>query len=913
MDLQVVILVSLVRWTRLAQQVVAHNRQALMRRMRIFLNTELILTWMLGMFLFPIPVLADAPSTSVRIRTGAEGLYWLGYEELRGAGAPVDAIDPARLSMNYLGESIDILVEDGGDGRLDPGDGIIFYAEPYHGRYMVENVYWLSWNGDSERMARRAYQPKGIETSIDVITHTLHIEYDRDYRSKYDRARDQDHWFDMPLSVVTSSPVVTRTYAFTPTHLIGAGEVVVRGMFHGGRDQDASPDQSVRLRLNGGDLGLFQWDGSTDFLASAITQTTVLTDGVNLLTMTADLADFPPEAGINSYWISPDWVEIEYPARAVAEEGHLLARGVPAGPVELVAREFSTPDVLVVGVTDPRHPVRITSVNTRPDADGYTIHMWDNAPENARYAFSTPAGLLRPTAIELDQPSNLRSPRPDVDYIAIVHRSLWDAIDPLLEHRRAEGLSVAKVDVQDIYDEFNFGRLDPEAIRAFLTYAYHHWGGDGLHPQFVLLVGDGHYDFRGVSGTTQPNLIPPYLIDIDPWFGETAADNRYVSIDGPDDYLPEMSIGRIPARTPADVTAVVDKILAYEAAPAGDWQKRIVFAADRTTGFDANFQAISDDIRRNWLPPAYDDRQLYYLVDYHSGEEMRAAFKRAFNETALILQWFGHASRFRWGSVSMFNIFDPPTLEENTVWPVTFTYACWSGYFINIYRDWQTLGETLLLTPRKGSVADVSPAGLHVGSSLAVLNQGIIKAIYQDKVERLGPAIDAGKRYVDAHSDAWPDIIDTSILFGDPALRLRRPERWDLDRSGLLVETQSPMAGHAVTATLTIINDATHSLDDVRAVVNYDTEVLAIEDAPPGVVIVPGQVTWELSLTPGEQRALPLVFRVQPHLAEDRATTLRATISASGQDDVIIEQTLRPWRAPWQIFHPLTFQMHASP
>ena len=80
----------------------------------------------------------------------------------------------------------------------------------------------------------------------------------------------------------------------------------------------------------------------------------------------------------------------------------------------------------------------------------------------------------------------------------------------------------------------------------------------------MLLVGDGHYDFKNVTGTPQLNLIPPYLIPIDPWIGETAADNRYVSVDGPSDFMPDMAIGRIPAQTAADVTAAVTKILAYE-------------------------------------------------------------------------------------------------------------------------------------------------------------------------------------------------------------------------------------------------------------------------------------------------------------------------------------------------------------
>jgi hypothetical protein len=123
----------------------------------------------------------------------------------------------------------------------------------------------------------------------------------------------------------------------------------------------------------------------------------------------------------------------------------------------------------------------------------------------------------------------------------------------------------------------------------------------------------------------------------------------------------------------------------------------------------------------------------------------------------------------------MFNILDPPNLVVNSVWPLTFTYACWSGYFINLINDWQTLGETLLITPQRGSVADLSPSGLHLGQALVVLNQGIIRAIFQERINRLGRAVDAGKLYYFEHSSAWHDVIDSSVLFGDPALRLRLP------------------------------------------------------------------------------------------------------------------------------------------
>ena len=191
----------------------------------------------------------------------------------------------------------------------------------------------------------------------------------------------------------------------------------------------------------------------------------------------------------------------------------------------------------------------------------------------------------------------------------------WDAIQPLLDHRAAEGLRVAKVDVQHVYDEFSGGRVDPEALRAFLSYAYHNWNPGGDRPAYVLLVGDGHYDFMAALRPDMPNLIPPYLLHIDPFIGETAADNRYASVDGDADFMPDMALGRIPARTPAEATALVNKILAYEdpaAMPGGAWQNRVTFVADQADDPVGDFHAMSDNIRLNTLPGTVESRTIYW-------------------------------------------------------------------------------------------------------------------------------------------------------------------------------------------------------------------------------------------------------------------------------------------------------------
>jgi hypothetical protein len=745
----------------------------------------------------PAPAVLATPAVpredvdgGLRIYTGQRGLYRLTYQDLQGQGVPVASLNPATLTMYYLNQPVDIQVTGAADGRFDPDDLIIFYAQPYVGRYMTRNVYQLTYGGSAggPRMTTRAVSPQPADPLATVMARTVRLERNKDYRSLYPLPPGADRWFDNALFVNSAAPTASTTYTFEGEDAIVAepGNAVVRASLHGGTENVAAPDQSVAVRLNSHALGVFQWDGSTPYLATATVSTALFDQTPNRITLEAARAQLP---NVALYWISPDWVETTYPARIRAAADRLYVEAIPdlAGQrLRVRAEGWSSRAPRVYDVRDPNRPVQLTTVQASDAGSSWTVDFWDQWPASAAapsYFVATESALLAPLAVERGALPHLLSPANNVDYIAIVHASLADAIQPLLDRRAAEGLRVKKVDVQEIYDEFNGGRVDPEAIRTFLAYAYQQWNQGGPRPTYVLLVGDGHYDFKNHMATNLPNLIPPYLLHVDPFLGETAVDNRYVSVDGPDDFLPEMHIGRIPAKSAADVTAYVAKVAAYEAAPAGAWQQRAVFVADNKDDPAGNFHTLSDLVRLNWLPEEYEDSAIYYRMDpdHDTGAEMRAAIKAAMNHSAAYLQWFGHASQFRWGSVSMFDILDPATLAANAQLPFTVHLGCWSGYFIGIQgspiynRNEQSLGEVLVLTPGRGAVADLSPTGLHVGSALLELNRGLVKALFQDGIVRAGAAVDASKLYVYQAGSSYTDVIDTQVLFGDPALRLRIP------------------------------------------------------------------------------------------------------------------------------------------
>ncbi len=844
------------------------------------------------------PAVGQGISGAVRLYTQARGLFKVTYEALQGAGVPVSTLTPATLAMSYLGQSVDIQVVGEEDGQFNPGDFVLFYAEPYTGRYMKENVYWLSYGGAAgARIAHRSVTPSGTEPIVDKVPQLARVERNTIYMSTFHRPNDADHWFDSAM-IVTGASTVSRIYALTLDDYLTEGNVTVQVQFHGTYDNAVNPDHSVKVYLNSHLLGTYQWNGAIDYLVSATAPASWLDGSPNQLKFEAALSQFPVGSAPPTYTVYPDWAEVTYTARADAEENRILLDRVAEGSNKVVVSGFTTSatdPLRVFDLRDPRHLVQLDSVTVVDNGGTSTAHFWDQPLPNPSYALSRSSALLAPIRIEADTASTWQGPGNAYDYIAIVHPSLWDAVQPLLDHRAAEGMRVAKVNLQDVYDEFSYGRLDPEAIRSFLSNAYFNWNQGEAPPQYVLLVGDGHIDFKGFTTTTLPNLLPPYLLDIDPWIGETAADNRYVSVDGPNDYLPDMAIGRLPARNAADVSAIVNKILAYETtAPSGAWQSRVVYVADNYADAAGNFHDLSNQIRDNWLPPAYDDPTIYYNsgVDLDTGEEMRTAIKGAFNNDALMVQWFGHGSIYRWGgAASMFNTFDPVTLNTSVELPLSVSYACWTSYFIGTYNNWQSLGEQLVLEPGKGSVADIGPTGLHIGGSLLTLDQGLTQAIFQDRIDRVGVALSTAKTYYFTNNSSWHDLIDTSILLGDPATRLRLPDLPRLKGSTLAASNNAPAQGTQVTFTLALVNDGSASAANTVAEVDYDQTRLTIVSAP-GASNDGDKLTWTVGALPVGTTTQTFVVQINSGVANGTLITTSATIRADGIFNVPLSNTL---------------------
>ena len=131
-------------------------------------------------------------------------------------------------------------------------------------------------------------------------------------------------------------------------------------------------------------------------------------------------------------------------------------------------------------------------------------------------------------AVVADAPSSWHSAQ-GADLVIIGARSLLPSMRPLVDQRTAEGLTVALVDVEDVYDEFSAGEKDTLALKSFLANAARTWS---TPPSFVLLAGAATYDPRGWLGHPELDQVPTVLVAtryIEAWVGSTISLSEYLS------------------------------------------------------------------------------------------------------------------------------------------------------------------------------------------------------------------------------------------------------------------------------------------------------------------------------------------------------------------------------------------------
>jgi hypothetical protein len=328
-----------------------------------------------------------------------------------------------------------------------------------------------------------------------------------------------------------------------------------------------------------------------------------------------------------------------------------------------------------------------------------------------------------------------------------------------VELRREQGLVARTVAIEDVYQEFGFGEAGPEAIRAFLAYAYQSWKKPS--PRYVVLLGDSTYDPKDYLATHVADRVPFHPVKTS--FLWTSSDPAYAAVNG-DDLVPDIAIGRLPAASLAQAETLVDKLVAFERAGQALDGKAVLVADNADLA--GSFEADAEDVAATVLPGR--EVQRIYLRDF--GASTRAEIAGAFDAGSSLLSYVGHGGTAVWASENVFNNQDVSALAAAAQQPLLLTLNCLNGFFH--FPPLNSLAEELVKAEGKGAIAAFSPSGLSTNAAAHVYHKAVLTEIAHGRHPRLGDALLAAQAaYADTGS--FPELLSIYHLFGDPAMKIR--------------------------------------------------------------------------------------------------------------------------------------------
>jgi hypothetical protein len=401
-------------------------------------------------------------------------------------------------------------------------------------------------------------------------------------------------------------------------------------------------------------------------------------------------------------------------------------------------------------VTHPRAPRWLTRMKRRSGK----VRLQVGAQR--RYLLASPGGLLTP---RISRPlfSTLRQTSHQADYVLIAPEAYLETAEPLLARRRDQGLSALGVSFEEITSVFGHGKPSAEAIRDFLAYAYHSWQKPSL--KYVLLLGDSSYDPRNFTGLDQGSPLPAMWAKTS--YLWTSSDPTLGAING-EDLLPDVAIGRLPAKTLEEARALVQKVLDWE---GQDLEGTAILVADNPDKA-GDFEADVLDIRTSFL----GNRPTQTLFLRELGANTRPEILSSFDEGASLMSYVGHGGAAVWASENVLNSWDPPKLLAQSRQPLMLTFNCLNGYFVA--PNYDSLSEAFLKVEGRGTVGAFTPSGLSLDAPAHRFHRALMAEITGGTHERLGDAVMAAQAAY-AEEGVMPELLAIYHLLADPGMRVR--------------------------------------------------------------------------------------------------------------------------------------------
>jgi len=707
------------------------------------------------------------------------GIYEVRYEDLKRAGADLNGFDVSRLSVQvdnlpaaYTVHPADALV-------FGPGSSVVFPAQGKHTVYSGKNTYTLVLDeepnliqGDSTEVPYLGAATSYLaEASYAEQNHYTHLSPSREDAWYADRlmAFNEPAQKSVRLTLDNQANTLSGVSSGFGNQGQGVAEkpslnVTLWGGSALPGDGVENPDHHVIVELNGEQVVDQVFDGVrvhniNQPLAS-------IAQGANEVVIKV-----PNDRGHRFDIINLDRVSLSYPRRFVAQDngGSLV---FSSSWSKFRVRGLSDDEVVVFRVDESGQGFEMRARGTENSANNgadltqqvngawSTVFAGGQNGEQDTYFVATAAGIKSPEISIPSVNSDILSVG-SADYVIISHPNFIQADGNPLETYAAE-LSqiygnVEIVDVTAIYAEYSGHVVDANAIHYYIQDTY-----SMRNTRHVLLVGGDNYDYHNNLGTGAQSYVPSLYVSIALNLHSVPSDARYADVD--DDYVPDLTISRLPVRSVSELNLLLNKRQDYL---ARDYPMTALFAADKQDASGYRFKQDAQSVVDQSMMSQWQVGTAY--LDDLSVEQATQTVVDAFNAGTSMISFHGHSSTDRWSISGLFSGQDAASLNNVGKPTVVTQWGCWNTFYVSPTEE--SMSQSLLVGSEAGAVVVMGAASMTVADAEKRMSELLFERLNQGM--RIADAVLSAKRALAEERPYQLDVLLGWATLGPGDIKVR--------------------------------------------------------------------------------------------------------------------------------------------
>jgi subtilisin-like proprotein convertase family protein len=699
----------------------------------------------------------------VKVSVDKTGIQRITYNQLLTAGIDWQGVNSNEISLTFENVAVGRFVS---SPVFGPGSYIEFVGLETKTLYTKTNIYELKLeenlvnNAIADASNNYIHDPDAYYMAENMI--------DNDVKYSFASPTDTPWYF---TSMLVRSTSADWSYPLLAPHLINNGVTShLRFNAWGGTDFPEDNDHHLQVLLNDQVVSDIVTDGLV-LISDEVNVDYSLAQNLNSITfrLPADVASAADLIQLDNY-------SFEYPAEIYTDNDSLqfipivnstltdvlfadgyetnattTLNGVANASHGFVAKGFVSDDLKAYAF-DGINLIHFPNSAVASGSSGFEISLPHVSSPNMKYFLASDANIIQPS-LSLASQTNIDL-NGSYDYLMITHPDFVDTLAQLVTYHENNGLRVLVTDVNDIYADYSHHRVDAHAIQSFIADAAFQTG-----IQSVLIVGGDSYDYLDNLNIGSISFVPTLYYATDDIVKYTPVDALLVDTDN--NLIPDLAIGRLPARTSQELQNMIDKILTFD---GRNYSDTAVFATDRSSLFDHSSDQMIGELPNDWQVE----------TAYINELEITAAKAKLINSLEAgvsLTSFFGHSGPSTWSFERLFDTNDLALLNNLNKPSLINQFGCWSTY--HVAPQYNTMAHGFMELENKGAVSVLGASTLTDSAHESMFGNFLIPLMSQVNMPS-GQAIQQAKAALATTNPDYLDVILGWTLLGDPMVILNQ-------------------------------------------------------------------------------------------------------------------------------------------